>query len=328
MIKDFTMGYDSVYRKLLLLTLLPNHPKTKSAKQLVVSFAAKGYQTNQRLLQKDLNYLLDVHELGLIVDNATKPFQWAISADWKRVELSKMDNDVALALSILDRVGNQFLPNSSLQELKELFAKANSVVTQNEDSVRWLDKTPNTAAVKPFDDDILILEQAIKSGKQVSGDIKRFIKGKAVSLYYSSLSPYGIVNHDGEKYLVFRVGSDQKLNQWPIQYLSNISQLNSMSKKIALNNLSQQGRRYRGETILFECLAQPQSKFVSKLQTLQYPFDTVMTENGSVKVSAKVVNSAFFRELIWSHVTSIKVLSPMSIKHYIHRQTERLNSLI
>jgi predicted DNA-binding transcriptional regulator YafY len=322
------MGYESIYRKLLLLTLLPNHPKTTSTKQLVESFAAKGYPTNQRLLQKDLNYLLDLHELGLMVDSATKPYQWSITADWKKVELAKMDKDVALALSILDRVGSQFLPNSSLQELKELFAKANLVVSQHEDSVRWLDNIPKTETVKPFDDDILTLEHAIKSGLQVSCDIKRFIKGKAVSLHYSSLSPYGIVNHDGENYLVFRVGSDHKLNQWPIQYLSNIVQLDLMSKKIAINNLSQQGRRYRGETILFECLTQPQSQFLSRLQTLKYPFDTVPAEKGYIKVSAEVVNSAFFRELLWSHVTSIKVLNPMSIKHYIHRQAERLNALV
>ena len=96
---------------------------------------------------------------------------------------------------------------------------------------------------------------------------------------------------------------------------------------ISTTNLSHQGRRYRGETIHFECITQQDSNFIHKLQAHQYAFTVTTSEKNQVKINAQLINSAFFRELVWSHATSIKVLNPPSIKQFIYRQTQRLIAL-
>jgi hypothetical protein len=191
----------------------------------------------------------------------------------------------------------------------------------------WLESMSHKYSGHEITDGQLTLEKAILQGKDVSAQVTRFIKHEQASLVYSKLSPYALVDDAGEKYLVFRVGSDAKLNQWPVKYFSDIKLLDSMSITINTANLSHQGRRYRGETIQFECITHRQSSFINKLQAHQYAFTATATENDQVKISAQLINSGFFRELVWSHATSIKVLNPPSIKQYIYRQTQRLIAL-
>ncbi|MGX9462498.1 hypothetical protein ACWXWU_14860 [Shewanella sp. A14] len=321
------MEYDSLTRKVIILALLPSYPQSLTAKQLCERLTAKGYEARLRSIQRDLQDLLNISHCGLHIDDTNRPFKWSITADWKRVQLAEMDHNEALAFAMLERIGSVFLPNTSLKQLQQTFSQAKKHLKDSEGHIRWLESVSNKANHLNVTDDQLTLECAILKGRQISCNVKRFIHNKDISLHYSKLSPYAFVDNEGEKSLVFRVGTDTKLNQWPLNYFSNIKQLDLPSIKINTNNLSKQGRRYRGETILFECITQPESSFIRKLQAHQYAFTVTTCENNQVKITAELINSTFFRELVWSHATSIKVLNPPAIKQYIYRQTQRLIAL-
>jgi hypothetical protein len=321
------MEYESLARKLIILSLLPSHPIITTAAKLCDQLVSRGYTANVRAIQRDLQDLLIISECGLLVDDSKRPFKWSISADWKTIQLAEMDNNAALAFSMLERMGHLCLPNVSLQQLKQTFIQANRVLKQSDGHTHWLESMSHKSSDHAITDDQLKLETAILQGTEVSAHVTRFIKQKNVSLGYSKLSPYAFVDNEGEKNLVFRVGSDTKLNQWPVKYFSDIKLIDSKSINIKTTNLSRQGRRYRGETIQFECITHRQSSFIHKLRSYEYEFTVTASENNQVKISAQLVNSGFFRELVWSHATSIKVLSPASIKQYIYRQTQRLIAL-
>jgi hypothetical protein len=321
------MEYESLTRKVIILFLLPKHPITTTAATLCDQLVSRGYSTNVRAIQRDLQDLLNISQCGLVVEESTRPFKWSISADWHKIQLTEMDNNTALAFSMLERIGHLCLPNVSLQQLKQTFTQANRVLKLSDGHTHWLESMSHKYSGHEITDDQLKLETAILQGKDVSAQVTRFIKHEQASLVYSKLSPYAFVDDAGEKYLVFRVGSDAKLNQWPVKYFSDIKLLDSMSITINTANLSHQGRRYRGETIQFECITHRQSSFINKLQAHQYAFTATATENDQVKINAQLINSGFFRELVWSHATSIKVLNPPSIKQYIYRQTQRLIAL-
>jgi hypothetical protein len=321
------MEYESLTRKLIILSLLPSHPKITTAAKLCDQLVSRGYSTNVRAIQRDLQDLLNISQCGLLVEESTRPFKWSISADWHKIQLAEMDNNTALAFSMLERIGHLCLPDVSLQQLKQTFTQANRVLKLSDGHTHWLESMSHKYSGHEITDGQLTLEKAILQGKEVSAQVTRFIKHEQASLAYSKLSPYAFVDDAGEKHLVFRVGSDTKLNQWPVKYFSDIKLLDSMSITINTANLSHQGRRYRGETIQFECITHRQSSFIHKLQANQYEFSVTASENDQVKINAQLINSGFFRELVWSHATSIKVLNPPSIKQYIYRQTQRLIAL-
>ncbi len=119
----------SFQRRLDLLDHIPCYPQKVSTRQLLDILEANGHENLiMRKVQRDLEAIETLGMFGLEVDKRSKPYGWSINLNWKKLNISLMDPNTALAFSTLKEVAGTLLPESTLDDLSDYFEKADVII--------------------------------------------------------------------------------------------------------------------------------------------------------------------------------------------------------
>jgi len=92
---------------------VPSAPRKVSSRQIFENLQNCGHHNiDMRTVQRDLVSLENIGLFGLDVDKRSKPYGWFINANFKKLNLSLMDGNTALAFKVLEQSGAT-LPNGS-----------------------------------------------------------------------------------------------------------------------------------------------------------------------------------------------------------------------
>ncbi|NDV89898.1 WYL domain-containing protein [Alteromonas sp. 345S023] len=221
-------------RKLDILQFVPAAPRKVSSRQIFENLQNCGHDNiDMRTIQRDLVNLEKVGLFGLEVDKRSKPYGWFINASFKKLNLSLMDGNTALAFKVLEQSGAT-LPNSTVKELQPYFIKAGQILEQNNDSLltHWLKTVTDAHVSQPLlspEIDAASFERlknAIFFKKQISADIKRIFNGgnKVVWKHYDRVNPMGLIKQGGRQLFVCTFGSLHKRRYaLPLQFIKNVT---------------------------------------------------------------------------------------------------------
>lgn len=119
----------SFQRRLDLLDHIPRYPNKISTRQLLDLLEANGHENLIiRKVQRDLEAIEALGMFGLEVDKRSKPYGWSINLNWKKLNISLIDANSALAFSTLKEVAGTLLPESTLDDLSAYFDKADVII--------------------------------------------------------------------------------------------------------------------------------------------------------------------------------------------------------
>ncbi|MDO6568918.1 WYL domain-containing protein [Alteromonas sp. 1_MG-2023] len=220
-------------RKLDILQFIPRAPRKVSSRQILDNLQNSGHaNVDMRTVQRDLKSLEQIGLFGLEVDKRSKPFGWNINACFKKLNLSLMDGNTALAFNVLEQ-SSETLPNTTLKELQPYFNKAEQILAHDNDSLlqHWSKSVSNVQVSQPLvppDIDPETLERlknALFYKKQVNADIKRLFKRvkEAVWKHYDKVNPMGLIQQNGRLIFICTFGSlHTRRYSLPINFIRNV----------------------------------------------------------------------------------------------------------
>lgn len=324
-------------RKLDILQFVPAFPRKVSSRQIFENLKNCGHDNiDMRTIQRDLVNLEKVGLFGLEVDKRSKPFGWFINAYFKKLNLSLMDGNTALAFKVLEQSGAT-LPNTTLKELQPYFSKANQILEQDSDSLlaHWLHSVTDYHFAPPLlppEIDATAFENiktAIFFKKQISADIKRIFNGgkRRVWKHYDKVNPMGLIKQDGRQLFVCTFGSlHRRRYVLPLQFVKNVT--------ISENDVQQSLGNFEGvplvrlhnkSEIKLKLLVANNALFLLhgyKLSSDQEIFNSDDANKSILVATVKDTNKlrAFLRGL----GENIEVLEPESIRDYFSCLAKRL----
>jgi predicted DNA-binding transcriptional regulator YafY len=116
----------TLQRRLLLLGMVPRHPRRISAPDLVAHFESRGIPTTLRTIERDLEALSGFLPLGR--DERDRPYGWYWLQDAPLQDIPALDPETALTLQIMDSHAARLLPPSARERLAPQAAAARDVL--------------------------------------------------------------------------------------------------------------------------------------------------------------------------------------------------------
>lgn len=116
----------TLQRRMLLLTLLPRHPRRYSAPELTMSLAGRGIRTSLRTVERDLEALSGF--LPIACDDRQRPYGWFWTEEAPLKNMPALDPETALTLRVLLQHAGALLPPSARDRLAPYRAQADAVL--------------------------------------------------------------------------------------------------------------------------------------------------------------------------------------------------------
>lgn len=209
-------------RYLTLLEYIPISPLSISVKQLQDGLSLRGVKLTTRMLQRDLQSLYEQGCFGLEKDTRSKPYGWAINAQWRGGNLKIMSSEVAEHYLLLE----QLLPQSVPSDVKQsVHIKAEQALKRFNGHVpEWLSALPKPSLKVNVDTQLVKqIEHAIRHKRAVSAELYRVLYDEAHWLKFAELSFYNLVEQGGVLMAQFMVGSlHDKCYQMPVYRIRNV----------------------------------------------------------------------------------------------------------
>lgn len=324
-------------RKLDILQFVPTAPRKVSSRQIFVNLQNCGHDNiDMRTIQRDLVNLEKVGLFGLEVDKRSKPYGWFINASFKKLNVSLMDGNTALAFKVLEQSGAT-LPNSTVKELHPYFVKATQILEQDNESLltHWLKSVTDAQLPHPLlppEIDATCFERlktAIFFKKQISADIKRFFDGGNTMLWkhYDRVNPMGLIKQDGRQLFVCSFGSLHKRRYaLPLQFIKNV---------VVTENECQQSYPEGDDTPLIPLYREQEIKLtlLVKNNALFLLHGYKLAENQTIcqsstpdksLLTATVKDTNKLRAFLRGLGDNIEVIAPAKLRDYFCELSERL----
>lgn len=324
-------------RKLDILQFIPRAPRKVSSRQILDNLQNSGHANiDMRTVQRDLKSLEQIGLFGLEVDKRSKPFGWNINACFKKLNLSLMDGNTALAFNVLEQ-SSETLPNTTLKELQPYFNKAEQILAHDNDSLlqHWSKSVSNVQVSQPLvppDIDPVTLERlknALYYKKQVNADIKRLFKRakKAVWKHYDKVNPMGLIQQNGRLIFICTFGSlHTRRYSLPINFIRNVEvtksdcqQSNDYHKSLRAELASTQ------EKAELKLLINDNSFFL--LHGYKLAGDQSICSStiaGKSLLTATVTDDSKLRAFLRGLGSNIEVLEPLALRRYFTGLSESL----
>jgi predicted DNA-binding transcriptional regulator YafY len=332
----------SFQRRLALLDHIPRYPKKISTRQLLNLLEVNGHENLvMRKVQRDLEAIESLAMFGLEVDKRSKPYGWSINLNWKKLNISLMDANSALAFSTLKEVANTLLPESTLLDLADYFEKAQLILASEKSplishwkkSVALINSHTPVSLPLPDKAALVKIKQAIFHKKQISADLKRYLIANKAPIWkrYHRINPLGLIQREYVVTLICSLGSfHDKIYKFPIAFIKdvNIESEHSISpehydfNKVKNSYFSSNASN---KEITLSLLARKDSYFVlsngsfSEDQTIE---DTKNAE--MVNIKASVSDTPKLRAFLRGLGNSMEVLAPQSLREYFKTLAESL----
>ncbi|MGB1261441.1 MAG: helix-turn-helix transcriptional regulator [Cognaticolwellia sp.] len=321
-------------RRLDILDHIPRYPRKVSTRQIMLALENQGHEDiTMRTVQRDLEQLYSLGMFGLDVDKRSKPHGWSVNLNWKKLNISVMDANAALAFSTLKDVGSTLLPESTLHDLGDYFDKAKTILNSDKSPLisHWKKSValvnPVSPVSLPVPDPLALSEikKAIFHKKQINAELKRYLVAKKEPIWkhYIRINPLGLIQQEYTVTLVCSIGSfHQKLYKFPIAFIRNIQvtcneivtpkDFNFESIKSAYFNTN-----HKATLIKLSLLARKDSYFV--LSNGSFGPDQTMEETDNsdfVKISVTVHDTEKLRAFLRGLGPTIEVLTPLALRTY------------
>lgn len=208
---------DPLIRNLVLLGLIPRHPRSISTVALRDALATQGFDINLRSLQRDLvdklsgrfQLLCSVDDPDLAIARQ-RPYRWSF-APTAQLSLPGLTPAAALAMHLAEGHLRHLLPPGVLAQLAPQFEEARRQLQgmQHNQLSRWAQRVralPNGKALLPASVDPQVWEQvatALLDGRQLQVDYLSRAKGEIKPM---TLHPRALVSRGPVSYLIATVG--------------------------------------------------------------------------------------------------------------------------
>jgi predicted DNA-binding transcriptional regulator YafY len=332
----------SFQRRLDLLDHIPRYPNKISTRQLLDLLEANGHENLIiRKVQRDLEAIEVLGMFGLEVDKRSKPYGWSINLNWKKLNISLMDANSALAFSTLKEVAGTLLPESTLDDLSAYFDKAEVIINSEKsplishwkNSVALINSNNPVSLPLPDEEALSKIKQAIYFKKQISADLKRYLlpNKEAIWKRYQHVNPLGLIQRENIVTLICSLGCfHQKIYKFPIAFIKSV-EIDDVDVKVPKHfNFEQTKNSYfrsnvKHKEIALSMLARKDSYFVMSNGKFSDNQTTVETENSEiVKISATVEDNPKLRAFLRGLGSSIEVLEPSSLRTYFKELAQEL----
>ena len=124
-------------RQISMLELIPRAPRKTYTKKLKEQLSDRGYDVDERTIQRDLVSLERV--LPLICDARDKPYGWSWAETGLGIQAPAMDPIEALTLSLAEQYLEPLMPKASFKRVGIFFDRANAVLKEQSPKLinRW-----------------------------------------------------------------------------------------------------------------------------------------------------------------------------------------------
>ncbi|MGS0675665.1 helix-turn-helix transcriptional regulator [Shewanella sp. 125m-1] len=324
----------NIPRQLAMLEQIPRQPRRISAIALTEKLNDRDYDVGIRTVQRELKAMHDMGLFGLVLDDRCKPFGWSIAACWRGLNLTLMDQHMALAFHTLKHSAKQLLPPQSVKQLTPYFERADQVLGDDPDNP-WLywacrvAQLPEPLPISYAEHDpksLEIVQEALLSKRQIACEIQRFIKGKSYWIDYRPINAEGIKISGGVIMLAFTVGtSHTKRYAKPINLLRNIRLLESTSITRDDFDIALTGEASKTTPINIELLLSPSANLIQRNARLSDDQCIERLENGYYRLSASVDDTPKLREFLWGMADSVEVISPPKLRAHFTLLINKVN---
>lgn len=200
---------DPLVRSLILLSLIPRHPKSATVQELKTALEKRGFVVTPRTLQCDLGEKLS-RRFPLICQEDGQTFRWSFDSR-AQINLPATDTASALAMHLAEGHLRQLLPPGVLDLLEPQFAEARHHLQALEHNTltRWAQRVrtlPNGKMLLPANVDGAVWEQvatALLEQHQLQVNYLSRIKGEVKPML---LHPKGLASRGPATYLLASVG--------------------------------------------------------------------------------------------------------------------------
>ncbi|MFS1437132.1 helix-turn-helix transcriptional regulator [Shewanella sp. 10N.286.48.A6] len=325
----------NIQRQIAMLEQIPTHPRRITANDINERLQSRDFDVGLRTVQRELKAMHDMGLFGIVLDDRSKPFGWSIAACWRGLNLTLMDNHMALAFHTLKHSASQLLPPQSLKQLTPYFERADQVLGNDPDNP-WLYWACRVAQLpKPFP---FIIEQqvpqifeavqsALLNKRQIACQIKRVIEGKSYWIDYTPINPEGIQITDGVALLTFTIGTvEPKLFAKSIDLLRNVRLLDTPTITRSDAELAARKHKNKSETIDIELLFSASANFIMRNAKLSDNQTVKQLEDKRYLVEATVEDTSGLRTLLWSMADNVEVLAPAKLRAHFTRLINKVNA--
>lgn len=332
----------SFQRKLDLLEHIPRAPRKVSTRQLLNFLEADGHENLIiRKIQRDLESLEQLGLFGIESDKRSKPYGWSINLNWKKLNLSLMDANSALAFATLQEVAHELLPETTLDELAPYFEKAQTIINNEASPLisHWkrsvgLINHDKLISLPEVDKNALsTIKKAIYHKKQIHADLKRYLISNQAAIWkhYHHINPLGLILREKEMTLVCSFGSfHKKVYKFPIAFIKNVALTNEPCILLDSYDFDKIKNSYIStnnthNTISLSILIRKDSTFILSNASLS-PDQTIelTKEPGIVKLKATVASTPKLKTFLRGMANNIEVLEPVELREYFKKLSRNM----
>lgn len=233
---------DPLLRNLVLLGMIPRHPKSISTLQLQAALADQGFHVDLRTLQRDLAEKLSA-KFQLICsaddpDEAVRkqrPYRWSFSPE-AQLSLPTMSPAAALAMHLAEGHLRHLLPPGVLVALQPQFVEARQQLQALEHNTlshwaRRVRSLPNGKALLPASVDADVWEQvasALLESRQLQVEYLSRTKGDIRNM---RLHPKGLVSRGPVSYLIATVADYTDLRHFALNRIQQAEKLETAARE-------------------------------------------------------------------------------------------------
>jgi len=328
---------EMILRQWAMLRALPRAPRKISAQTLSLRLSELGFETTERTIQRDLNYLSNI--FPLTCDDA-KPKGWHWSEAAVSIELPGMDIHTALTLAIIEQSVNQLLPSITYRHMQPWFEQARKLIANAPAKLSDWKKKLHVVNHK-------MLFVVPKAKPQVQGIVyDGLLNGMQIEVTYQAISsqappklypvsPLGLIIRDRLVYLVCKVKEYKSPRLLALHRILAARLLETKAQLIPNLDLEEIGSKV---------LAIPQNDQPIRLQMLVSPLirkyltESPLSENQTVMVvdaenhviTADVLDSQQLRSWIRSLGREATVIKPEYLRNHLinelNQTTARYNN--
>ncbi|WP_299570096.1 YafY family protein [uncultured Shewanella sp.] len=318
----------NIQRQLAMLEQIPRHPRKITANVLTKRLQDRDFDVGLRTVQRELKSMSDMGLFGLELDDRCKPFGWSISACWRGLNLTLMDQHMALAFHTLKHSAAQLLPPQSVKQLTPYFERADQVLASDPDNpwLYWACRVAQLPEPSPLiysEQDsaaFKLVQYALLHKRQIACQIQKVIKGQCYWVEYSPINPEGITISEGVALLAFTVGSvHTKRYVQSIDLLNDIRVLDTPAVTRDDFDINLSGAETQSNIIDIELLVSASASFILRKAKLSENQTIQLLKDGRYQVKATVNDSKRLRAFLWEMADNIEVVAPEKLRAHFTR---------
>ena len=322
-------------RQIAMLELIPRSPRKTYIKELKEKLADRGFEIDERSIQRDLVAL--ERTLPLVCDARDKPYGWSWAKTSEGIQAPAMDPVEALTISLAEQYLEPLMPKASYKRIGIFFDRANTVLKEQSPKLinRWRQRVRVLPEMLRFKRPQInseveqALYKAAFEGKQIKALYRKRGESKSNLRHIHTL---GLVMKGNTNYLICMMDEDKiRPRHLPLHRFEKVEILAEKSiepKKFNLdefthtNNLS---FAYSEELYTFEALF----NLTAAAHLIETPLNgtqkIIKQADGKLLISARMTDTLQFEQWLMSFGTEVEILKPKKLRDKFKALAKELN---